>query len=224
MGKFYVPTFNEKDWRKLFAFPEKHWIAGSSARALAFCWEEAKGFPQEIQDLFVGTELHDIEFLIGIPEHHVALPGGTTKSQNDVFVLAKSGQNLVAITIEGKVNEPFGPTLGEWFVNASHGKITRLDYLKKNIGLSIHIESSIRFQFLHRVASAVIEAKRFNASYAAMIVHSFSQENAWFEDYQRFVGLYGTEANINVLTHVAMVDGIKLFIGWAKGSASYLKK
>jgi hypothetical protein len=32
-----------------------------------------------------------------------------------------------------------------------------------------------------------MEAVRFTDKIAVMIVHSFSQEDTWFEDYQRFV-------------------------------------
>jgi hypothetical protein len=43
----------------------------------------------------------------------VPLPGGSTQSQNDAFVLARTPKGLVSITIEGKVSEPFGETLGK---------------------------------------------------------------------------------------------------------------
>src|SRR5210317_1816022 len=114
MSKFCVPTNGVEGWQMLLADPVKHWKTGYSAKALAYCWEEAQGFPEEVLELFKGADLEGVEFLLGIPEHQVPLPGGKTKSQNDVFVLAKSDADLVSIAVEGKVSEPFGPTLGEW--------------------------------------------------------------------------------------------------------------
>jgi len=57
---------------------------------------------------------HSIEFLLGIPEHQVSLPGGSTASQNDIYVLAKSSRDeLISIAVEGKVSEPFGDLVSE---------------------------------------------------------------------------------------------------------------
>lgn len=107
MAKFYVPTEGVESWRKLLAEPDKHWKTGYSARSLAYCWEEAQGFPKSVVDVFQPSPyelFHSIEFLLGIPEHKVDLPPkGGRPSQNDIFVLGKSGDQLVSITVEGKV-------------------------------------------------------------------------------------------------------------------------
>ena len=223
MSKFYVPTKGVDGWQSLLADPVKHWKSGYSAKALAYCWEDAQGFPQEIKALFKGSDLEEIEFLLGIPENKVPLPGGLTQSQNDAFVLAKVGSELVSITVEGKVSEPFGPTLGEWLQDSSAGKGIRFDYLKKQLGLQGEISPSVRYQLLHRTASAVIEAKRFNAAKAVMIVHSFNQESLWFDDYKAFLALYGLSAAIGELAQIKIIDGITLYLGWAKGDAKYLE-
>jgi hypothetical protein len=225
MNKICVPTSGVEDWQALLADPVKHWKTGHSAKALAYCWENASGFPVEVQELFVGSNLKcfkNIEPLITIPEHKVPLPGGNTQSQNDAFILARSTTDLVCMSIEGKVSESFGPTLGEWYRVPSKGKIERLGYLKKMLGLSGEIAPSIRYQLLHRTASAVIEAKQYHATKAVMIVHSFSQSSEWLDDYQVFVRLYGKEARVDELVHVTHVDGIDLFVGWVKGDAKYL--
>lgn len=226
MNKIYVPTAGVEDWQALLADPVKHWKTGYSARALAYCWEEASGFPPEIQGLFDKSQMicfKDIEPLLIIPEHKVPLPGGNTQSQNDVFVLARSATNLISISIEGKVSESFGPTLGEWYKEPSQGKIERLAYLKKMLGLCGEIDTAIRYQLLHRTASAVIEARKYHATKAVMIVHSFSQSCEWLEDYQAFVQLYGKEAQVGELVPVTRVDGVDLYVGWSKGSAEYLE-
>lgn len=220
----YTPSAGTQSWQAFLADPEKQWKTGYSAKALAYCWEEASGFPKEIKELFEtydGDDFVDIVPTLVLPEHKVPLPGGSTQSQNDAFVLARTPDDLISITIEGKVSEPFGETLGKWNTQ-SKGKITRLEYLKEQLGLPDEIDPNIRYQLLHRTASAIIEAKRFHASKAVMIVHSFSQENEWLENYQAFVRLYGKEAGIGELVHATTILGIDLYLGWAKGDTRYL--
>lgn len=55
----------------------------------------------------------NISLLLAFPEHKVALPGGPRPSQNDIFVLARGNNQLVSLTVEGKVLEPFGDTVGK---------------------------------------------------------------------------------------------------------------
>ena len=227
MPRIYVPTTGVESWQALLADPVKHWKTGYSAKSLAYSWEEAKGFPVEIKGMFAGAPelgLKDIELLLAIPEHKVPLPGGNTQSQNDVFVLGKANGQLVSIAIEGKVSEPFGPTVGEWITDASSGKHERLVFLKEVLGITGEIDPDVRYQLLHRTASAVIEAKRFNATKAVMVVHSFSQTNEWFEDYANFLKLFGVVAQVGKLIGVGERDGVELCLGWVKGAKQYLEK
>jgi len=82
----------------------------------------------------------------------------------------------------------------------------------------------IRYQLIHRTASALLEADRFCASHALMLVHSFSQSHAWFEDYAAFVGLYGREAVVNGVVHVGQVGGKELYLGWVVGEGEFLQR
>ena len=227
MSRIYVPTTGVENWQALLADPVKHWKTGYSAKSLAYSWEEAQGFPAEIKELFASAPeqgLKDIELLLAIPEHKVPLPGGSTQSQNDVFVLGKANGQLVSIAIEGKVSEPFGPTVGEWIAGGSSGKHERLGFLKEVLEIAGEIDLNVRYQLLHRTASAVIEAKRFNAPKAVMIVHSFSQTSEWFEDYANFLKLFGVVAQVGELVGVGERDGIELYFGWVKGAERYLEK
>ncbi len=224
MNNIYIPTTSPEDWRQLLADPIKHWRSGYSARALVESWENASGLPDEIQSLLEDADdpqLHNLEMLLAIPEYQVALPGGSRPSQNDLFVLARTGDNrLAVIMVEGKVNEPFGPTLGEWLQNASPGKMKRLAFLCDQLEISPqHIPPTIRYQLLHRTVSAVLMARRFTARYAMMIVHSFSQEHRWLEDYEAFLELFAVRGRINTLTFLATITDIQLFAGWAAGEA-----
>jgi hypothetical protein len=221
MKRIYMTTSGAEDWRKGLAAAH-HWKEGHSAHALASCWEDTDTFPAEIVHMFTDTPLRGIELLLAIPEHKVDLPGGQRPSQNDLFVLAKApDESLVAITVEGKVKEPFDKTLGEWRAEKSEGKTERLKALQYELELSEPLPDSIRYQLIHRTASAMIEARRFGARSAVMIVHSFSQEDLWFDDYRNFLKLFGAQGGVNKLTFVHSVRGISLYCGWARGNKKY---
>jgi len=218
MNHIYIPTSSADDWRKFLAKPDKQWRSGYSAKELAEYWENADGFPAELQVMFAKSTnlaLSELELLLAIPEYQVNLPDGKRPSQNDLFVLAraKDGQ-LVSLMVEGKVSEPFGETLEIWLKDASEGKKQRLKILCDILGLQNEPPMSIRYQLFHRTASAILEAKRFNAKYAVMIVQSFSPEHKWFSDYQDFLSLFGVSSKINELVELPKSEGKRVFTGW----------
>ena len=223
MSRIFVPSSGPDDWRGLLAEPDKHWACGYSARTLAHCWEEAEGFPPEIRRaLSQHPALDPLEPLLIFPEWKVGLAGGSRPSQNDVWVLAKSLNGLVSISVEGKVDEPFDKSLGEWKADASGGKETRLSYLMEILGLREPIPDPIRCQLLHRAASAIIEAERFGTHDAVMLVHSFSPANQWFDDFAAFVSLFGRKAEIDRLVTAVVSKRMPLHLGWVHGDERYL--
>ncbi len=225
MGAIFIPTTGPDSWREFLADP-KHWRSEYSAKTLAHCWEEAEAFPPEILTLFQEAEDRDcrtIKYLLAFPEWRVSLPGGSRPSQNDLFVLARTEDSLVTMMIEGKVSEPFGETLEKWLSEASPGKNQRLDFLQMQLGLP-HIPRTIRYQLLHRTASALIEAKRFGAKKAIMIVHSFSKDDLWFEDYRGFLHLFGLDAEPGQLVFVGEKQEVRLYCGWVRGNQIYLTR
>ena len=158
MPKFFAPADKPSDWQQLLADPIKHWKTGYSAKSIAYSWTEADGFPSEIQAVLDGSStacLNDLEFLIGIPEHEVALPGGDRPSQNDVFVLAKGSDGLVSIAVEGKVSEPFDKPVDNRFAKPTPGESTRLAFLLDVLELDRADVGEVGYQLLHRTASAI---------------------------------------------------------------------
>ena len=219
MGKFFIPTNTAEDWKSLLAEPDEQWKEGYSAKLLAYCWQEANDFPESVQKVFrtCGIELfQQLKFLVAFPEYKVALPGGRTASQNDIFILAKGGEQLVSITVEGKKSEPFGETVAEWKSESSPGKVMRLSFLCSELELEPEQIDPIRYQLLHRTACAIIEAKKFNAQNALMLVHSFSPTNESFDDYSAFLELFGAQAEIDTITPAQNIDGIDLFFAWVQ--------
>lgn len=228
MNKIFIPANEPEDWKSVLAEPDKHWKTGYSARALAYCWQEADSFPESVKRVFENSGIalfQDIELLLAFPEYKVPLPGGSRPSQSDIFVLARGNDQLISITVEGKVSEPFGEIIDDWRKDSSEGKQERLDYLLDELQLRDSQIDTIRYQLLHRTASAVIEAKRFNAENALMLVHSFSQVNEWFDDYCQFLALFGLSGiTPDSLAFAKSVNGIDLYFSWVKGDEKYLHK
>jgi len=224
MSKILIPSTSPEDWKQLLADPEKHWKMGYSARSLAYCWQEAGGIPPEIISVLEQIpSLKDLKTIFAIPEHKVLLPGGVRASQNDVWVLGESSSGLVSIAVEGKVSEPFGPTVGEWFENKTVGKEKRLKFLCGELGFVYPPPFKMRYQLLHRTVSAILEAKHFRTNEAVMVVHTFSKTNEWLEDYQYFLSLFGLEGGINQAVTVRIANEINLSFAWIHGPEKYLK-
>ena len=223
MGRVLIPATCPKDWQRLLADPEKQWKKGFSARTIAHCWQEADGIPGRVKSvLSKSPDLAGLEALVVIPEHQVPLPGGSRPSQNDVWVLARTHSELVSIAVEGKVSEPFGPTVSEWNSDPSEGKKERLEYLCDELGLDCPPGGDVRYQLLHRTVSAVIEAKRFHARHAVMVVHSFSQKKEWFEDYERFLLLFKVQAAVDEVVTAGRRGRVILHFAWVCGDKRYL--
>ena len=229
MNKIYIPSDSPDMWRNLLAQPKKQWKKGYSARALAYCWQEADGFPKSVVTTFQKSKINlfgDVELLFAFPEYKVPLPGGKRESQNDIYVIAKSNNDLISIMIEGKVNEPFDKPVSSWISNSSgnSGKQERLDFLLNKLTLNQTQVQQIRYQLLHRTVSAIIEAQRIGAKNALMLVHSFSTKNEWFDDFGKFVKLFSLTAKINSIVGPYQTDGINIYFGWIKGDKYYLTK
>ncbi len=223
MARIFIPSAGPGDWKALLADPENQWARGFSARSLANAWEGTDGFPPEISAVLQQSpSLRGLNPLFIFPEWKVPLPGGSTASQNDVWVLAKCDSGLVSISVEGKVNEPFGENLAKWKATASEGKLKRLTYLAEVLGVEEPIPDTIYYQLLHRTASAVIEAERLGATQAAMLVHSFSSTNRWFEKFSAFVALFNATAAIGELSSVTARGGIPLHLAWVHGDERFL--
>lgn len=223
ISNFYIPTTSPDDWKRLLAKPDKHWKDGYSAKLLAYAWQQANGFPAPVKRVFKKSSIplfQDVELLLAFPEYKVPLRGGVRPSQNDIFILARGNGELISIMVEGKAAETFGPTVAEWKADYSEGKRTRLGFLCELLDIPTSGIDHIRYQLLHRTASAIIEAKRFNVPNALMLVHSFSKADESFADYTSFLALYCVGGvNPGSLVYVNDLDGVILYCAWVKDSS-----
>ena len=214
----YLPSYGPEAWRWRLASPAKHWRHGYSAMALAYTWEAADGWPADVAAaLDTSPDLAGAELLVALPEHETPLPGGRRASQSDVFALARTpSREQVAMAVEGKAEESFGTqSIAEWRAGGSPGKQERLRYLLELLELRDDgVVTGLRYQLLHRTAAAVIEAQRFGARHAVMLVQSFSATNSWFDDYAVFARAVGAEPSLGAIAPAKTLGGIKLHLGW----------
>jgi hypothetical protein len=226
MSKILAFTSGPDDWQALLSDPVKHWRSGYSARTLAYCWEAADGFPPEVAQALSQSDsplLADLTPVLAVPEFKVPLPGGVRASQNDIFVLARSAAGPVSIMVEGKVNESFGPTLHEWLRQGSPERQERLRFLIRLLGLSSQPQGAIRYQLVHRAASAIITGEQYRAAAAVLVVHSFSEALVGWPDYQAFARLFGVDAVQGTAQRLSRRSNIPLFGAWVIGDQSFLQ-
>ncbi|MDD5590379.1 MAG: hypothetical protein PHY18_00415 [Dehalococcoidales bacterium] len=232
MSKIFIPASGPEDWKRLLTDPEKHWQTGCSARTLAYCWLEAGGFPGSIKKVFSdsGIELfREIKLIIAFPEYRAALKPYTSRSsQNDILALARAGKGqLISIMVEGEVDEPFDGPIADWQPTDMGNKQIRLKFLSDELERTQTDMEYIRCRFLRRTASALLEARRFNAPNALMLVHSFSRlrgsDNRSFQAYCGFVSTFGKPGGMNSVVFIKNVDGIDLYLSWVNGESKYLE-
>ena len=212
-----MPTQDPEDWKAFLAKPDLHWKSKHSAKELAYCWERSKGFPNSIKRVLKESgdkDLIEQEILFAIPEYKVSLPGGSRASQNDLFVMSRSGTGKLWVTmVEGKAAESFGPTIGEWLKDASKGKKERLQFLCNELGIGVDIPHELRYQLFHRAVSSILTAKKLNTSNAMMIIHSFSEKMDGLADYINFLEFIGLKGGENQIVKTKCKD-IDLSLGW----------
>ena len=233
MSKFFVrgkETSGPDDWRTVVG--NSKWSTGYSAKALAYCWEEASGIPPDVKRLFSESpspRLRRPDMLVAFPEYKVSIPGRGGASQNDIFAVVKSEGELISLMVEGKVSEPFDLPVADWLgvVTSPSGRSDKPRRLKCLLNKLEIIDKDVRrigYQLFHRTTSALIEAERFGATTAVMLVHSFSQQDEHIDDYKDFVALFGATGDVNTVSYAGSKNGIDLYLAWVRGEERFLHR
>lgn len=223
MNRLFTRTLGPTDWRRLLAKPETQWEPGKSALEMAVCWESARetprGIPIEVATaLDSADELAGAELVLGLPEHQVDFPGGGHPSQNDLWALLRKDELRISMTIEAKAGEALDKLVTDWLkdANARSGKPARLAALQRQLGIADSDVSHLRYQLLHRTASALKEAERFGADVAVMLVQSFNRtadEESW-QDMLRFSEAMSAKVEENRVVPSPRPTDIPLYLGW----------
>ena len=224
MKRIFVPTSGGADWQRLLAKPKLHWKKGASAMTAAASWEDAGGeLPAEITALMLSSEepaLGNLTLLAALPEWEVALPGGDTTSHTDVLALCTNSLGLCVLAIEAKALEDFGPLVGEKRTEPSTGQESRLAYLHELLGVR-HFDDSVRYQLLHRTASAILTAQAFHAATTVMLVHAFGTPAERQRDFVAFCNAIGAKQIAPQVFKAPRSSGPALYLAWCAGNDRY---
>jgi hypothetical protein len=124
----------------------------------------------------------------------MGLGDGPKPSQSDILTIFGLEDKLAVMAVEGKVKERFGKPVYAFLRSASKrsGKFVRLESLRKTLRLKGVNVDGLRYQLMHRTASAIYEAHRFRAKVAVMMVHSFDPKHAGLSVFQDFASCMGS--------------------------------
>ena len=218
LPRVHVPLLRPEDAIHHLGSPT-HWQPGRSAKSVVDLWFSANALPSSIlAALSADAVLHDCRLLDAFLERSVDLGDGQRPSQTDLMAIVRHESGLGVIAIEAKVDETFGPTVAEWLADPKGDlptRTARLDRLCGMIGLDPATVGSLRYQLIHRTASAIIEAKRYHAQDAAMMVQSFCPRRSWFDDFSAFASALGfSSPQVGAISEPKICDDVALRIGW----------
>jgi hypothetical protein len=213
--RLHVPLTKPEDVIPHLAKQELHWRAGYSAQELAIAWFEANNdLPVSVRAvLSTAPEYAGAVLIDGFFEREVDLKTAGRNSQTDLMVVAGLGDELGIIAVEGKVEESFAEPVRQW--NDSPGKRARLEGLCASLGLGPTCVDNLRYQLLHRTASAIYEARRYRCHHAIMLVHSFSPGHRGFDDFAAFSHVM--DMPIDKPGHCSppkLCEGVSLRLAW----------
>ena len=214
-----MPSMGIAEWRAKLADPYLHWRRKKSAWELAVSWESRRtdesGLPPEIETAFNAHPVFaNARLLIAVPEHRVKLDDDKRPSQNDLWAMLLLKQGYASTAIEAKAGEEFDKTIDEWMARESEGKTDRLHFLAETLGLSSLPPGQIRYQLVHRTASAVIEANRWKTPIALMLIQCFKESPSSLADYCAFAELLGITPKRGAISGSRKIRNIELFLCW----------
>lgn len=221
MSRIVSTSLGPATWRAGLADPHLHWRRSKSAWEMAVSWESRRhsesGLPHEVEAVLEAhSAFQNPRLLVGVVEHRVRLDTPKTPSQNDLWAMLLTDDGHVSVAFEAKAGEDFDRRISDWLTSDKDptAKRKRLRWLCDVLGVQGEPPTRLRYQLFHRAASAVLEAKRWRASKALMLVQSFADSPTSWQDYVDFAALLGVTATRNSISGPARADNIDLYLGW----------
>ena len=225
LPRVHVPIKKPEDVIPHLGRPS-HWKEGRSAKCVADSWFHANGIPASVAAVLDGDPVFRSATLIdAFLERAVDLGDGARPSQTDLMAVVGLVDGLGILAVEAKVDEHFGPTVTAWLAEAggrdASQKAARLDVLCGLLGLDAGQLGTLRYQLLHRTASAILEARRYRAVHAAMIVQSFCPKGSWHDDFAAFAVAAGFgDGPRGSISAPRACGGVQLRLGWVSDGVS----
>jgi hypothetical protein len=222
----------------LLAPPAKglsQWKDYRSAKELAKCWLRdgiAKTPEEQVRLLHSQAFTTGYTVTLAYPEKETPLDAFKNGRKHDLLTIAEKEDKKIIIAIEAKADESYGDLIESILFKADKPS-SNLPRRVEELSQALFGEKStgdLRYQLLHGVAGALIEAKLRKADYAIFLVHEFHSNHVKHknlernrEDLNRFVSrLMGMQTNIEpnelvgpitVPGGVYVPDEIPLYIG-----------
>jgi hypothetical protein len=218
--RLYVPLIEPEDVVRYLGKQESHWKEGRSAHALTQLWFRKNGFPASVATVLKSHPVFNTAELVdAFLERQVDLGTAGRPSQTDLLAVVGLDQGIAIVAVEGKAGESFGEPANKW-LDGSASKKTRLDKLCTTLGLPSDKARLLRYQLLHRSASAIYEAKRYRTDIAAILIHSFDDARNGFSDFSAFLQTLGAKpVRPGTLEGPFSCDGVSLYAGWVQDEA-----
>ena len=204
------PLGNPHDARAYLADPIKHWKPRHSASELARAWIVNDGAPPVV-DRLIRKAFGEYELVEGFFEKQTKLDDLGRPSQTDLLLLLHTAGGLAVVGVEGKAKESFGPLAGSPKINQQ-----RLDGLRAKLDLGSFPVDRLRYQLMHRTVATLLEAERYHARHALLLVHAFPGANRSLGDFEEFVhAVQLGPLEKDLLSQSKNFGGVKLRLGWA---------
>jgi hypothetical protein len=203
-----------RDWgRHAKPASKTHWKKGRSAMELARSWTGDHG-PEALRNLLdqvTGTA--GFELNLGVPEAQTRFDRFRGPRNHDLLLIGEAAGGKTVVSIEGKVDESFGQTLGG-YQGAARRRIGRnepTNALERLQGLTRAIAGwdagaapkrlELRYQLFSAVAGAVAAAVDEEADQAVLCIHELKTKRIDEEkrrqndaDLRKFVGVVFDES------------------------------
>ena len=201
---------NLADWSTL-APPKSpaHWKPGRSAMesARAWCGSDGASVPHEVRDLLESNpQTRGVKLSDGEPEKGIVFDkaGGEPRNADVALLGTDSRGDIIAITIEAKADESFGPTFQQAVAASVERKVSgkpsngvsRAEALAiallppRRVGKTVPIEERtpslgpLRYQLFTSVAGMLAFAHQSKAKLAVFIIHEFVTDSTRDEDHK----------------------------------------
>jgi hypothetical protein len=212
---------------------EKQWIDNKSAKEMAKFWLEQDNAEQF--KVFIRQKISGFDYDYIIPEYESAFDSSESPRKHDLFIAGKNSSAI--ITVEGKVEEPFGQmefganfcdTINKKMANKKSNALDRMINLYQNYFHHNGEVLDIRYQLAYWFAGSVVDAIKYDTQNFVMVLQEFKTGSAKEEnlvknhhEFEKFIdfisrGEYKTIGNKQMLGPVEneYTNGKSLYIGY----------
>ena len=217
---------------------DKQWKDGFSAKECAKAWfrRSLAAVPEELTALFdTRDETRGLRAATVIPELATALDVYRGPRHADAVLMGLVGGRRTLVSIEAKAGEPFADEIGPYLLKVRKSKVpARIDGLAQAVfGMPVVTINPalehLRYQLLHALAGALIEARNRGAVQALFVVHQLATRGgkavASFVDFQNFVRVLthndvaalepGVLMRVSVPGNDKVPGDLPVYVGWA---------